>query len=80
MTTLSFEYLKKEISIILSINPSELFPTTKLNGNDKWDSFSMLASVALVTKHTGKQIILQDIEELSTVTDLVNLCQKLKDE
>jgi acyl carrier protein len=57
-----------------------LAPTTVLKGNEKWDSFAMLTVVALITENTGKQITLQDISKLTTVSDLVGLFQKLKDD
>ncbi|NMM29057.1 MAG: acyl carrier protein [Glaciimonas sp.] len=75
---LNFESLRTHIAKTLDINPNELEPFTTLNGNEKWDSFAMLSAVALVTEYTGKQITLQDIVKLKTVSDLVDLVQKLK--
>lgn len=73
---LNFEGLRLQIAEILETEPSELKLSTALNGNGQWDSFAMLSAVALVTKHTGKQITLSDVSNLETVTDFVGLVQK----
>jgi acyl carrier protein len=77
---LTFENLQQDIAGALDVLPNELAPTTVLKGNEKWDSFAMLTVVALITENTGKQITLQDISKLTTVSDLVGLFQKLKDD
>ncbi|CDH30862.1 acyl carrier protein [Xenorhabdus bovienii] len=76
---LDFENLRNDIAKTLDIAPEELAPHTILAGNEKWDSFSILATVGLITEHTGKQITMTDIIHLETVADLINLFQKLKD-
>ncbi|MGJ0639287.1 acyl carrier protein [Xenorhabdus bovienii] len=76
---LDFENLRNDIAKTLDIVPEELAPHTILAGNEKWDSFSILATVGLITEHTGQQITMTDIIHLETVADLVSLFQKLKD-
>lgn len=76
---LNFEQLKPQIAEILEVSLADIYPETRLDGNEMWDSFAMLSAVALVTEHTGKQIALEQLSKLATVTDFVEVCKQLQD-
>lgn len=73
-----FENLERQIAEILEIDPNHLHSDTILDGNESWDSFAMLSTVALITEYTGKQVTLDRISGLATVFDLITLFKKLK--
>ncbi|EMT5587332.1 acyl carrier protein [Providencia stuartii] len=71
--TSKLDNILNQISEVLDIPSDELSLDMELSDNDKWDSFAILASVALVTKNTGKQITMETMRNVKNVGDLVSL-------
>lgn len=69
----SIETVRPQLALVLDMEPHDIYPYTNLKENEKWDSFAILAAVALVTKETGKQVTVEDMKNIKVVNDLVLL-------
>lgn len=67
----NLEVVRPQISLVLDMDPKDINLETDLKENEKWDSFAILAAVALVTKHTGKQMTVDEMKKITNVGDLV---------
>ncbi|MFC3394549.1 acyl carrier protein [Brenneria rubrifaciens] len=67
----SLEVVRPQISLVLDMDQKDITLETNLKENEKWDSFAILAAVALVTKHTGKQMTVDEMKKITNVGDLV---------
>ena len=57
----------------------EFSATTVLAGNDRWDSVALLAAMSLVDEKLGLTLSASDLEDVSTVGDLVALVSERLD-
>jgi acyl carrier protein len=77
---MKIETLREKLANILEVDAASLSGNTVLSEQEQWDSFAALSVVALITEYTGKQITVKEMEDISTIDDILCLFNDSKTE
>lgn len=61
------------IAETLDTEPNNLKPDVELKSLDEWDSMGVISTIAMLDRKFGKILSAEQIEELKTVQDILNL-------
>ncbi|MCQ4812964.1 acyl carrier protein [Cloacibacillus evryensis] len=61
------------IAETLDTEPNNLKPDVELKSLDEWDSMGVISTIAMLDRKFGKVLSTEQIEELKTVQDILNL-------
>lgn len=68
--------LEEKLTLIaetLDADPANIKPETELSSLDEWDSMGLISTIAMLDKKFGKVLSAEQIEELKSVQDIMNL-------
>lgn len=68
--------LEEKLTLIaetLDADPANIKPETELSSLDEWDSMGVISTIAMLDKKFGKVLSAEQIEELKSVQDIMNL-------
>lgn len=61
------------IAETLDADASNVKPEVELKSLDEWDSMGVISTIAMLDKKFGKILSAEEISELKTVQDIINL-------
>lgn len=61
------------IAETLDADASNIKPEVELKSLDEWDSMGVISTIAMLDKKFGKILSAEEISELKTVQDIINL-------
>lgn len=61
------------IAETLDAEPGNIKAETELKSLDEWDSMGVISTIAMLDRKFGKILSAEQIEELKTVQDILNL-------
>lgn len=68
--------LEEKLALIaetLDADPANIKPETELSSLDEWDSMGVISTIAMLDKKFGKVLSAEQIDELKSVQDIINL-------
>lgn len=64
-----------DFATILEVNPSIFTPSFNFKSLETWDSLAAMGLIALIDKYFGAQLSSQDIIEINSIQDILNLTE-----